>query len=68
MRYSLVPAQEGNRLILTPHHTLPREGITDQSFIATVGAVTRLSVMETVVSPSSPRWAPSPGSPSWRLW
>ncbi|XP_043235041.1 uncharacterized protein LOC122390458 isoform X2 [Amphibalanus amphitrite] len=49
MRFSLVPAQEGNRIILTPHYILPMESVIEQTFIATVGAVTRLSVTHTVV-------------------
>ena len=50
MRYSLVPAQEGNRVILTPHYMPPLEAVSEQTYVATVGSVTRLSVVQTVVS------------------
>ena len=49
LRYSLVPAQEGNRIVLTPHHIAPMEAVTEQTFIAAVGAVTRLSVTYSMV-------------------
>ena len=49
MRLSMVPIQEGNRVILNPWHKLPHDALSEQTFIADVGAVTRLAVSMTTV-------------------
>ena len=49
MRLSMVPVQEGNRVILNPWYKLPHEALTEQTYIADVGAVTRLGISITTV-------------------
>ena len=51
MRLSMVPFQEGNRVILNPWYKLPHDAMSEQSHVATIGVVTRLAISMTTVAP-----------------